>query len=135
MNRDEILALSDVTTEDVHVPEWKTPAFPTGITLKVRGLSGTERDAFEESNYKKRGDKYDINIANIRGRLVALSVVNDDGSRMFRDEDATALGKKNAAALDHIFEVARRLSGLTKADVDTLAKNSEAGPNGTSTSS
>lgn len=128
MTRDEILALSDIKTEPVHIPEWQT-------TLTVRSLTGTERDLWEASNLRRKGDKYEGHFANLRARLVVLCVVNADGSRMFKDEDVNQIGQKNAAALDRIFEVARRLSGLKPEDVESLAKNSEPGQNGTSTSS
>jgi hypothetical protein len=39
-----------------------------------------------------------------------------------------ALGKKSAAALNRVFEVAQRLSGITDDDVEELAKNSVGGP-------
>ncbi len=127
MNRDEILALSDIKTEDVPVPEWNT-------TLKVRSLTGAERDEFEQSRLKWKGNKVERNLANTRAKLVALSVVNEDGTRMFKDDDTSTLGRKNAAALDRLFDVAQRLSGFTKADIEELTKNSDADQKDTSTS-
>jgi hypothetical protein len=64
-----------------------------------------------------------MNLRNIRAKLVALTVVDEDGNRIFSDEDAEALGKKSAAALDRIFAVAQRLSGLRPEDVEELAGN------------
>ena len=40
LSRDTILQREDIKTEDVEVPEW-------GGTVRVRGMSGVERDAFE----------------------------------------------------------------------------------------
>jgi hypothetical protein len=42
---------------------------------------------------------------------------------MFSDQDVTKLGKKSARALDRVFDVSQRLSGITKEDVEDLAKN------------
>ena len=42
LSRDTILQREDIKTEDVEVPEW-------GGTVRVRGMSGVERDAFEAS--------------------------------------------------------------------------------------
>jgi hypothetical protein len=51
-------------------------------------------------------------------------VVDDQGKRIFTDEDIEALGNKNAAPLDRICDVARRLSGMGRAEKEKLAKNS-----------
>jgi hypothetical protein len=64
-----------------------------------------------------------MNLKNIRAKLVALTVVDEEGNRIFSDSDASALGKKSAAALDRVFEVAQRLSGLRPEDVEELSKN------------
>ena len=42
-------------------------------------------------------------LVNFRAKLAALIVVDESGSRVFSDEDAAALGQKNAKALDRIF--------------------------------
>jgi hypothetical protein len=41
--------------------------------------------------------------------------------------DINTLGQKSAAALDRVYEVAARLSKISKEDVDELAKNSGKG--------
>jgi hypothetical protein len=40
-------------------------------------------------------------------------------------KDITALSKKSAAALDRIFQVAQRLSGIGQEEVEETVKNSE----------
>lgn len=118
LSHDEILNAQDEQFEDVSVPEW-------GGELRVKGLSGTERDALEASMIQGKGKKRDINLANLRAKLVAHSVVDENGERVFEDADIAALGKKSAAALQRAFEVAQRLSGLSQEDVEELTKNSE----------
>ena len=44
---------------------------------------------------------------------------------MFTDRDVERLGKKSALALDRIYEVAQRLNGIGKKEIDELTKNSE----------
>lgn len=117
LTRDAILQAKDLPTEDVEVPEW-------GGTVRVRALTGAERDAFEQSIIEQRGKSTKMNLQNMRAKLVALTVVDEEGNRIFSDEDAKLLGQKSASALNRIFEVAQRLSGLTPADVDELTKNS-----------
>lgn len=116
LTRDAILKAQDLPVEEVEVSEW-------GGVVRVRGLTGAERDAFEQSIVEQRGKNTRMNLRNIRAKLVALTVVDENGNRIFSDEDAEALGKKSAAALDRIFAVAQRLSGLRPEDVEELAGN------------
>ena len=127
LTRDEILQVQDLPTEQVHVPEW-------GGDVLVRALTGAERDRFEQSIVEQRGKSTRMNLQNIRAKLVALTVVDEQGNRIFKDEDVKWLGNKSAAALDRIFEVAQRLSGLRDEDVEELAKNSESDLSDDSTS-
>jgi hypothetical protein len=116
LTRDAILQAQDLPRELVDVPEW-------GGSVYVRALTGAERDAFETSIVEQRGKSTKMNLKNIRAKLVALTVVDEEGNRIFSDSDASALGKKSAAALDKVFEVAQRLSGLRPEDVEELSKN------------
>jgi primosomal protein N'' len=127
LTRDAILQAQDLPTEQVHVPEW-------GGDVLVRALTGAERDRFEQSIVEQRGKSTRMNLQNIRAKLVALTVVDEQGNRIFKDEDVKWLGNKSAAALDRIFEVAQRLSGLRDEDVEELAKNSESDLSDDSTS-
>lgn len=127
LTKDAILSANDLVTEDVEVPEW-------GGTVRVRAISGTERDTFEQTIVTRRGKNVQTNLANIRAKMVALCVVDEAGQRLFNDSDVAALGKKSAAALDRVFTVAQRLAGLTDEDVDELAENLESGQNAASTS-
>jgi hypothetical protein len=116
LTRDAILQAQDLPRELVEVPPW-------GGSVYVRALTGAERDAFETSIVEQRGKSTKMNLKNIRAKLVALTVVDEEGNRIFSDSDASALGKKSAAALDRVFEVAQRLSGLRPEDVEELSKN------------
>jgi len=121
LSRDDILGAQDLPSEDVDVPEW-------GGCVRVRGLTGAERDAFEAEIVQMRGRDTHVNLRNVRAKLVARSIVDEDGKRIFGDADVHALGKKSAVALQRVFEVAQRLSGLTGEDMEELAKNSESAP-------
>lgn len=121
LSRDAILAADDVQFEDVEVPEW-------GGKVRVKSLTGKERDALESSMIVGKGKNANVNLNNLRAKLVARSVVDEDGKRIFTDDDIAALGAKSAAALTRVYEVAQRLSGITQEDVDELTKNSETAP-------
>jgi hypothetical protein len=116
LKKTDILKASDIKTEVVPCPEW-------GGDVMVYGLNGMERDGFEASVVEMRGKETSVDMANIRAKLCALAIRDEDGARLFDDDEAIDLGKKSADVLDRIFTVAQRLSGLTKEDVDKLAKN------------
>lgn len=113
LNKNAILAVVDLPTELVAVPEW-------GGEVYVRGMNGIERDQFELSIM---GSDKKQNLENIRARLVALTVVDEQGERLFTDDDVTALGRKSATALNRVVEVAQRLSAIRNDDVEQLTKN------------
>jgi hypothetical protein len=109
--KDFILEAQDLKTETINVPEW-------GCDVTLRAMTGTERDAFDQSLVLD-GQR---NIENLRARLLVKTIVDESGQRLFADEDAVALGKKSAAALDRCFDVAQRLNGLGVAQ-EAIAKN------------
>lgn len=117
LSRDQIFAIPDIQTEDVFVPEWNG-------TVRVKGLTAAERDAYETSIVQQRGKNVELNRQNIRAKLVVLTVVDQDGNRLFADTDVRKLGEKSAAAVDLLYGTASRLAGLSKDDEDELAKNS-----------
>lgn len=126
LTAEQILGKEDLPTEWVPVKEW-------GGKVLVRALSGTERDRFEASIVKTRGNKREANTENIRAKLAQLTIVDpsdqspDVSKRrsLFVPKQIEALGRKSAAALDRVYDVAARLSGLTNKDVEELAGNSE----------
>lgn len=120
LTREAILTADDLQVEVVEVPEW-------GGTVRVRGLTGAERDAFEASviDLASNGRRAPVmNLVNLRAKLAARCIVDEQGIRLFSDADIAALGQKSAHALQRVFEAAQRLSGLTKEDVEELEKNS-----------
>jgi hypothetical protein len=90
-------------------------------------LTGAERDDFEASVVEQRGKKTRLNMQNFRAKLVVRAAINGDGQRLFSDKDAPLLGRKSAAALQRVFEVAQRLSGLSDEDVEELVGNFDEG--------
>ena len=126
LSKSAILAADDLKTEDVEVPEW-------GGIVRVRAFSGRERDAFEASLV--RGDDKDrkVDLTNMRARLVALTVIDEFGQKLFTHDDVDLLGAKSGAALDRVFAVAQKLNGLSASDVEDLTKNSSGAPSADST--
>lgn len=123
LTADQILGASDSRTETVSVPEW-------GGDVKVRTLTGRERDSFEASIVSGKA----VNMVNVRAKLVARTLCDDAGKRLFTDAQIEILGDRSARALDRVFAVAQRINGLSQQDVDDLAKNSGSGQSDASTS-
>jgi hypothetical protein len=119
LTKDQILAAADLPEEVVDVPEW-------GGKVLIRGMTGAERDAFEESVMVTRGNSREINLRNFRAKLVALSIVDPvTKERMFSDHEVAELGKKSARALQRVFEAALRLNGMTAESVEELTKSTQ----------
>lgn len=128
LTRDQILEASDLKTEEVEVPEW-------GGTVRVRTLTGADRDAFEASLVTTSPDgTRKPNLSNMRTKLVALTVVDDAGSRIFDVSDVDRLASKSAAAINRVYEAAERINGIGAKQEAEAVKNSEAAPSGASTS-
>lgn len=119
LNKEQILGQDDLVTEDVQVPEWG------GAWVRVRTLNASERDNFEAGSIVGKGKNATLNFENMRARLCLLTLIDEKGDRLFREEDTFPLGGKSAAALDRIFTVAQRLNGLRTEDLEELAKNSK----------
>lgn len=115
LDRSAILTSPDVQTEELNVPEW-------GGWLRVRGLTGKQRDEYETSITIGKGKNQEINTRNARAKLVVMCLVDEAGQPLFSRQDVVALGEKSAAALQRVFDVARRLSGLSEEDMEELTE-------------
>lgn len=122
---EQILAASDIQTEDVYVPEW-------GGTVRVRGLTAKQRADWQRASLVQRGRMSEVNFQATTIKLVALSVVDADGKPMFSEEHTKLLANKSSAALERIADVAMRLSGIGESDLEELSKNSDPSLNGDS---
>ena len=128
LDRNSILGADDLQHEDVEVPEW-------GGSVRVRGLMGSERDEFEASIVVQDGDgKTHVESKQMRARLVSLTVIDERGARLFSKSDVEALGQKSAAALEKVFDVAMKLAGMSKDEVEKISKDFVETPNGDSSS-
>ena len=127
LTREQILQADDIKTEVVQVPEWEGDVI-------VRALMGNARDKFEQGMIEQKGKKIKLDRVGARAKMCALSCVDEEGNLLFTEMDVIALGKKSSAALDRVYEVASRLSGLDEEDMDELVGNSESNQSDNSTS-
>ena len=120
LDRKSILAADDVRKEKIAVPEWKGDVF-------LRVLTGTDRDRFEESYADQK-------MKSFRIRFLLLALCDEDGERLFSDDEADILGKKSSVVINRLFEAGWKLNAFTQEAVDALGEDSEAAPSGGSTS-
>lgn len=100
-----ILALDDIDTETVWIPEWKT-------SVRVRAISAAERENLMRGSVVIEGKTRRFDAPQMRVKLAALAMVDADGKRMFSNFQVEALGKKSAKAIDRVADVAMRLAGM-----------------------
>jgi hypothetical protein len=123
LGRRDLLALADRAVEELEIPEWST-------WVRVKAWDGATRwrvlQAWPQSRERRE---------NLWALVAALSLVDEEGERLFTDADLGELAKKNARALDRIFTVALRLNGLEPGARESLGNDSRPMQNGDSTSS
>lgn len=118
LSKDALLAaVKRLPIERVDLPELDGFVF-------VRGMSGAERDAWEKSLIVGRGKRREVNTENVRARLAVRCLCDEQGTRLFADDDAAVLGDLRVDTLNRIFETAQRLSGVSNEDIDELGKPS-----------
>jgi hypothetical protein len=117
MNAREALLGAKAPTETVYIKA-------LDHTFTLRGMTGAERDKFEVLCMKVEGKRQKFTADNIRAKLVAFCVINDDGSRAFSEDDAAALGESRGDVLSALAAVAQRLCGIGQADIEELGKSS-----------
>jgi hypothetical protein len=113
---DEVLGASDRSYEDVMVKEW-------GGTVRLQGMSSAQRDQYEAEAYQANKKGGTEAFKNLRARLVAMCWVDEDGKPVATGKRVEQLGQKSAKVVNDLFDVCRRLNGLTEGDVEELEGN------------
>lgn len=116
LTKEQILAASDLETEEVEVPQW-------GGSVLVRSLTARERGQLISSIVDQRAGGRTLKLTEVQVRTCAMAIVDAQGNRMFEEADIAKLSRKSAGALQVIFEVAQRLSGLSDDQVEELVED------------
>ena len=128
LTKQQIIDANDLETVEVEVPQW-------GGSVLVKPLTGKQRGWFTAQLVEQRAGGRTLRLQDIQIRLCGMAIVDEDGKRMFSDNELGLLAKKSSGALQTVFEVAQRLAGLSKEQVEELAGNSGETPSGDSLSS
>lgn len=125
LSREAIFAADDVDYADVDVSEWGSP----GDKLRIKSISGTQRDAYEASMIEERGKDRKMNLRNARSKLIVLCAVDEHGKKLFTEQaDVNRLGAKNARVVERVFDACRKIAGLSEEDVDSLVTDFDETP-------
>jgi hypothetical protein len=114
LSRQEIIDCNDIESEVVKVPEWNGE-------VMVQGLNLAEKDVWTDSIMEDGK----ASMTGATAKLCALCIRGEDGEALFTGDDIPALQAKSAAALDRVFQVAQRLSGIGQEEIEETVKNSE----------
>jgi hypothetical protein len=113
----EILAAQDRKPLKVDVPEW-------GGEVWVVGMSGDDRDRFDSTWGDRVGQSNEsgpVDLGGLRALVVSKTLCDDDGVLLCsRESEVTQLGRKSSAALDRVFAIGAKLSGIELGDEETV---------------
>jgi spore maturation protein CgeB len=110
LSKKAILEAKDIKTKEVSVPEW-------GGTAVVRVISGADRDVFEQALSDKKMEAF-------RTRFLVLTLCDENGDRLFTNDEVEALNKKSSTVLNRLFDAAWQFNAFTQDAVDSLGKDS-----------
>ena len=121
LTRDQLLEAARsarIERDRLYVPE-------LGGEIWVRGMSGIERDKFEEGLRIRRGKRAgQTDLRNFRAQLAVRVIVNEQGERLLNDLDADIFGKLPAGVLDRIIGRCTELSGKAAEDIEDMGNGS-----------
>ena len=96
-----------------------------GGTIYVRGMSGRERDRFEEGLRIRKGSRAgQSDLRNFRAQLAVRVIVDEHGERLLADNDAELFGRVPAGVLDRILAKCTQLSGKAEEEIEELGNDS-----------
>lgn len=113
LSKSDILEAKDIETEVVCVPEW-------GGDVIVKGLTLEEKDNWTDSILEDGK----ANVKGASAKLCVCCMCDEENNRLFSLDDVPKLQEKSAAAMDRVFQVAQRLSGIGQEDIEETVKNS-----------
>ncbi|MFH5805294.1 hypothetical protein [Alienimonas sp. DA493] len=106
-------------------PTEATATLPNGRTVRFRGQSERKLVALQKSFVDAKGRVRESRKPEVRARYVVAYAVNDEGKPLFTVDDVPRLLEMDAAYVAAMFEAASKVCGLSEADVEELAGNSE----------
>lgn len=126
LSREELLKRRDAdfgSIKEIEIPEWNGSVF-------LRPMKVGERDRLSAWAQKPEN----ANNTEIRKRLLVNCLCDDEGKRLFQDNQIADLDGFSDKVIDHLFIEAQKICGILE-DLKDLEKNSETTPSEDSASS
>jgi hypothetical protein len=127
--RDELLALDCLRVETFPVERF-------GKTLRLRELNGAGRDQItalymRHTPYKQGQLAMVTDLPrHVNETYIALSVVDEKGARVFKDDDVTLIAERWPSELiTQIANKIQQISGMTQEELESARGNSESEAN------
>ena len=111
LRRDQALGVADRKREAVEVPEWDATVHLSEMSLTL----GQEYVALIGAS---EGDETGLVTA-----LLVRTIVDENGERLFTDDDGEALAGMSLKVLKRLFAIAGRLNGVTDEGLAQLEGN------------
>lgn len=118
IGRDQVLKAETFEYRDIDVPEW-------GGSVRVREMKAADRDDWETSVYKldTPDGKVKLDRKDFRAKLLVKCLVDENGDRLFADDEVAILSAKSAKVLIRLFAVAQEINGMSvEAEADISKK-------------
>lgn len=118
VGKTQILEAQDLKFEDVAVPEW-------GGMVRVAGLNAKEASVFSSKlvSVDSKGGIKELKMDNFMAELLVHTLVDEQFKPLFNEDDIEALGKKSAAIMKQLSDIAMKLSGLSDQSLKEATKN------------
>lgn len=114
LDKNSIFTANDIEYKDVDMTPYKW-----GGSIRIKTMSIDDQIEFERFKREKKDDDSLIIYA-----LLSVCCVNEDGQRLFMQEDISQLQKKSSAAVLFLFRTCLDFNYLSEDVVEKQAKNS-----------
>lgn len=95
---------------ELDVPEW-------GGSVFIGIMSGEDRERWEI-------ESKNLNNFNVRATLIARTLVDENGNRLFTDQDVEKINKKSWKPIQRIFDKSVQVNLIGDDNIEKQAKNS-----------
>ena len=112
LTRDQIIAANKTLPKEVvNIPEWGGDVYVHSLTVKDR------------TNMAFIADSKDAN-KKFMALLVIATTFDENGNRLFTDDDIDTVMEFGSAGTSKIFEISSKLNGFSKEEIEELKGNS-----------
>lgn len=103
LTKDMILSAKDIQVKELKIDEWNG-------SIYIRKFNGFSREKIENlaMDCNKKNE-----YSNFRTKVLIEGISDENGFKIFSDDDIKKLSEKNGEVLDRIFKAVMSFNGLT----------------------